>query len=545
MQVLTTAEQMQHLDAVAINTFGISSLVLMENAGRAFVDVLEQYAAPLDNKSVFMLCGKGNNGGDGFVIARHLSNRGARVHVVLLASRRDVKGDAKTNLEILRKMIASKKSSVTFDEILSTKKFSTLSKATSSLTPFRRREGESLIIVDAIFGTGFQGEVKGLYRDVIQWMNSQKAFVASVDIPSGVNATTGVVENVAVKADLTVTMGLAKIGHYVGEGREHAGNVAVVDISIPRFVLQHAEKQIRRHPETYRVELRDVREALPKRPLTAHKYSVGTVLVIAGSRSFIGAPFMTALSAMRAGAGAVILAIPKSLHSALTRKATEIMVLPLAETDEGTISKEAFETIEQRLGWADVVALGPGLSQNLETRRLVHKLVREIDKPLVLDADGLGMIASDVSILRRRTSATVITPHVGELRLLTKLDRDFIETHRVEVARSQAKHLGSILVLKGSPTATGTPRGVVYLNSTGNPGMATAGSGDVLTGIISSFLAQGMSPEVAAYAGVFVHGAAGDIAAKKFGERAMMAMDIADCLGEALKGIERDRSAHA
>jgi NAD(P)H-hydrate epimerase len=540
---------MQQLDAAAIKEFGIPRLVLMENAGRAFVDVLEQHAAPLSDKSVLILCGKGNNGGDGFVIARHLSNRGACVHVALLERKRDVKGDAKTNLGILLKMIASKKSSVALEEISSTRRFSRLTNTSRLLEVGQGMRSQpaptNRIIVDAIFGTGFKGEVKGFYRDIIQWINKQSAFVASVDIPSGVNATTGVVENVAVKANLTITMGLAKIGNYVGDGREHSGNVAVVDISIPRFVLRHAATPKRRHftEETYRVEAQDVRDSLPKRPLTAHKYSVGTVLVIAGSRSFTGAPIMTALSAMRAGAGAVTLAVPKSIHPALIKKATEVMLLPLDETDEGTISMKAFETIEKRLLWADVVALGPGLSQNVETRKLVHKLVQEIYKPLVLDADGLGMMAYDVSILKKRIFGTIITPHIGELRLLTKFDRDFIETHRVDVARSQAKNLNSVLVLKGSPTATGTPRGSVYLNSTGNPGMATAGSGDVLTGIIASFLAQGLLPEEAAYAGVFVHGMAGDIAAKKFGERSMMAMDIADCIGEALNAIELGRSS--
>lgn len=539
---------MQQLDAAAIKKLSIPGLVLMENAGRAFVDKLEHHIAPLHDKFFLILCGKGNNGGDGFVIARHLANRGARVHVVLLAKKKDVKGDAKTNLGIVLKLLASKKSSVTFDEIYSRKKFSRRTNSPLLLGERQRvrsqAETPNRIIVDALFGTGFQGEVKGFYRDVIEWVNTQNAYIASVDIPSGVDATTGIVENVAVNANLTVTMGLAKIGHYVGDGREHSGTVEVVDISIPRFVLRHSAASARRHAsaETYRIELEDVRESLPKRPPTAHKYSVGTVLVIAGSRSFTGAPIMTALSAMRAGAGAVTLAIPKSIHHALARKATEVMLLPLDETDEGTVSMKALDTIDKRLLWADVVALGPGLSQNLETRQLVHKLVQEVYKPIILDADGLGMMAYDLSILKERMYATIITPHVGELRLLTKLDRDFIETNRVAVARAQAKNLNSVLVLKGSPTATATPRGRVYLNSTGNPGMATAGSGDVLTGVVSSFLAQGMLPEEAAYSGVFVHGMAGDIAARRFGERSMMAMDIADAIGDALKTIETEES---
>ncbi len=533
MQLLATAEQMQQFDSSAINKYSLPGIVLMENAGRAFVDVLEKNVptslstgvGSLREKHVVIVCGKGNNGGDGFVIARHLSNRGAQVHVVLLCKRRDIKGDAKTNLDILLKIVSSKKSSITFDEVSSVKKLERLLKPD--------------VIVDAIFGTGFSGEVRGFYGEAIEWINNQQSFVTAVDIPSGVNSTTGIVENIAVKANLTVTMGLAKIGHYVGAGREHSGNVEVVDISIPNFILQHSNtppKGVLR--TTLRVELEDVKRLLPKRPLTAHKYSVGTILVIAGSRNLTGAPIMTALSAMRSGAGAVILAVPKSIHAAIIRKVTEVMVTPLDETDEGTLSLNALEAIEEKLLWADVVALGPGIAQHTETRELVYKLIETIYKPLVLDADALGSLAYNPVVLKKRKFPTIITPHVGELRLMTKLQRDEIELHRVEVARKIAKQFNCVHVLKGAPTATGTPDGRVYLNSTGNPGMATAGSGDVLTGIISSLLAQGMELDEAAYCGVFIHGMAGDIAARKFGERSLMALDILDCIHETFKAIE-------
>ncbi len=523
MQLLTTAEQMQQFDRLAIGKYSIPGIVLMENAGRAFVDFLEQHAGRLSGKHVVVFCGKGNNGGDGFVIARHLSNRGASVIVVLLGRRRDVKGDAKVNLTALLKMIASHHAGIALHEVGSVKM---LEKMTASLPH------SPAIVVDAIFGTGFSGSVRSPYKEAIEWINSRHSFVAAVDIPSGVNASTGVVENVAVRANLTVTMGLAKIGHYVGEGKDHSGIVEVADISIPRFLFA-----VRKNP-TYRIHAEDVRNVLPQRPHTAHKYSVGKVLVIAGSRNLTGAPFMTAVSAMKAGAGAVVLAVPKCIHAALIKKVTEVMITPLEETEEGTISPSALEQIEERVLWADVVALGPGLSQNLATRKLVHALVERIHKPLILDADGLGMMMYNISLLKQRRFETIITPHVGELRLLTRLDREVIERERVDVARTQAKKLNSVLVLKGSPTVTGTPEGLAYMNSTGNPGMATAGSGDVLTGVISSFLAQGMMPEEAAWAGVFVHGLAGDIAAKKFGQRSLMALDIMDAVPAALQMIE-------
>ncbi len=520
MQLLVTPQQMQRLDEAAITRSRIPGLLLMENAGRAFVDELEKRVGSLSSKRVVVICGKGNNGGDGFVIARHLLNRGCIVHVGLVSKRSDVKGDAKTNFDIFLKILSSKKAPASFTILHSPKASAQLPHAD--------------IIVDALFGTGFSGHVMGIQQKIILWMNSQKAFVASVDIPSGVDASTGVVENFAVKADMTVTMGLGKIGHYVGDGREHSGYVSVVDVSIPKFLFK-PEK----HP-TYRVLGSDVKSSLPERPLTAHKYSAGKVLLIAGSRNLTGAPIMTAQAAMKAGAGAGILLMPKSIHPALVRKLTEVMMNPMDETDEGTLALSSFDKIMEKVLWADVVALGPGLSQNLETRRLVHKLVAEIWKPLVLDADGLGMMAYDISILKKRRCETIITPHVGELRLLTKLDRDFIETNRVEVARSQAKQLNCTLVLKGSPTVTGSKYGEAYLNSTGNPGMATAGSGDVLTGIVASFLAQGMMPDEAAYCGVYVHGMAGDIAVQKYGQRGMMATDILECIGEALRRIEHD-----
>lgn len=524
MQLLATSDLMQQCDRAAITTYGIPGIVLMENAGRAFVDVLERHVGSMAGRRVLVVCGKGNNGGDGFVIARHAANRKAEVCVALLCKKKEIAGDAKTNLDIILKMMRSKQSGITLVEVRS-------SKVLDTLADFVNGKGRG-IVVDAIFGTGFSGEVKGLYRDAIQWINGQDCVVASVDIPSGVSSSDGIVGNVAVKANLTVTMGLAKVGHYVGEGRDHSGVVEIADISIPGFLFKAG-----RTP-TYRIQEDDVRGSLPKRPLDAHKYSVGKVLVIAGSRNLTGAPMMTSVAAMKAGAGAVVLATPRSIHAALIKKMTEVMIAPLEETEEGTLSLSALDDIERRLRWADVVALGPGLSQNLETRQLVHRLVEAIAAPLVLDADGLGMMAYNTALLTKRRSETIITPHVGELRLLTKLDAQFIESHRVEVARTEAKRLNSILVLKGSPTVTGTPRGEAFVNSTGNPGMATAGSGDVLTGIIASLLAQGMLPAEAAYAGVFVHGRAGDIAARTFGERGMMAMDILDCIPEALKEIE-------
>jgi ADP-dependent NAD(P)H-hydrate dehydratase / NAD(P)H-hydrate epimerase len=518
MQLLATAEEMQDVDRAAIRGIGIPGLLLMENAGRAFVEELENRIGSLASKHVAIVCGKGNNGGDGFVIARHLLNKGSSVSVLLLCKRREVSGDAATNLGILLKMLKSEGRRSSLREMKSARQF----------TGERRPD----VIVDAIFGTGFSGSVRGLQERAIRWVNRQESFVASVDIPSGVNATTGIVENVAVKADLTVTMGLAKIGHYVGSGRECSGEVNVVDISIPRHLYTRGKGRVNR------VLADDVAKALPRRPLIAHKHSVGKIFVLAGSRTLTGAPFMASQSAMRSGAGAVILGVPASIHGVLARKVTEVMVTPLEETQDGTVSLSAWETIRLRTDWADVVVIGPGLSQNPETEEVVLRLLSTVEKPVVLDADGLTMAASDLSSLKKRKHMTILTPHVGELRRLTGVDSDYIELHRVDVALKAARLLRSIVVLKGAPTITGTPDGHTFVNSTGNPGMATAGSGDVLTGLIASLLGQGMSGASAAFSGVFIHGMAGDMSAKKYGQRGMMAMDILQNIQYVFKSLD-------
>jgi NAD(P)H-hydrate epimerase len=516
MQVLVTADQMQQCDRSAIKTYGIPGILLMENAGRACVDELTDRYGSVDGRQVVVLCGKGNNGGDGFVIARHLLNRGARVHLALLCKKSDVKGDCRINLMVLLKMLKSRHAALTVQEI------------SGSLSRLPTPD----IIIDAIFGTGFSGEVRGLHRRAISWINEQQKHTVAVDIPSGANATNGIVESVSVKADLTVTMGLAKVGHYVGACRDHAGEVVPVDIGIPRAVYGSIGVP------TFRVHADDVKGMLPNRPLIAHKHSVGKVFVLAGSRSLTGAPVMCAYAAMRSGAGAVVLGVPRSIHGALVRKLTEVMITPLEETSEGTVAITALDAIKERVLWADVVVIGPGLSLNAETGRVVRTLVATTNKPIVLDADGLTAVAEETSLLKKRKSPAVLTPHAGELaRLLAKPSTE-IEVSRVDIARAAAGQLKSIVILKGSPTVTATPAGTVYMNSTGNPGMATAGSGDVLAGVIAALIGQGMRAEQAAYAGVFVHGLAGDRGTAQFGQRGVMAMDIADAVPGALALVE-------
>jgi hydroxyethylthiazole kinase-like uncharacterized protein yjeF len=515
MELVATAKEMQLCDRAAIAKFGIPSLLLMENAGRSVADVIESEFGSLSGKLIYVLCGKGNNGGDGFVVARHLYNRGANVSVFLMARWTQLTGDPKMNFRILQGIIKKDKSS-------------TLRLVESANASKLKRHPTPEVIVDALFGTGFSGAVRGEYEKVIRWMNGSDAKVIAVDIPSGVNADNGIVENVAVMADVTVTMGLRKIGLLVHRGRECSGRVHVADIEIPKIVYQ------RSGIHTWYVKQSDVGRMLPRRPLDAHKHSVGKIFVLAGSRGLTGAAVMSCSSAMRAGAGAVVLGIPKSLLPAVSKKLTEVMPNPLDETEDQSVSRKAIPEINRFVNWSDLVVLGPGLGRNKETEGVILELIETIKKPLLIDADGLNALAIDPKILKKRKSETILTPHTGELSRITKIPSEEIEKNRVGVARRESKALNSYLVLKGSPTVVGTPSGDVFINSTGNPGMATAGAGDVLTGTIAALWGQHISAAEASVCGVYLHGLAGDLAKEKYGEMGLTATDIIEALPRAI-----------
>jgi len=512
MDLLATADLMRGFDRQAIASLGIPGLALMENAGRAFVDELERARGPIRGMEVVVLCGKGNNGGDGFVIARHIANRGGSVLALLLAPRRSVGGDARTNLDIALRMSRAGRASLRVREL-------------KPGDGFPRRPD---VIVDAIFGTGFTGDARGPAARAIGWINGAEAYVASVDIPSGVDATTGTAGESAVRADLTVAMGLAKVGHYVGRGAELSGVVRVADISIPPALMSVKRGGV------FRVTSEDAAGVMPPRPRSAHKYNAGSVLVIGGSRSFSGAPLMAAQAALRTGAGSVVLAFPSSLRTVLARRLTEVILAPLEETPGGTLGEGSLEEAFSRTSRADVVALGPGISRDEEALRFVREFLSKADLPVVVDADALHALKGISPAGFGSPRPRILTPHTGEFSALTGVPSAEADAHRVEAARKAARSFRSIVVLKGSPTVTASAGGNVYVNSTGNPGMATVGSGDVLTGVIAGMLAQGGSPEGAAWGGVYVHGKAGDIARARHGMRGMVATDIAEALPEAI-----------
>lgn len=510
---------MRRADERAIKTYGIPGVVLMENAGAGIALAIARRMPHLAGKTVLIICGKGNNGGDGFVVARHLASIGARIHVALVGSATSYRGDALTNYRILKAMARDGVEPITIGRA-----------DAASLAKVSRID----VIVDAIFGTGFSGKLPRSVARLIEWINTQGVPIVSIDIPSGVEGSTGRVASVAVKANRTVTMAAVKTGLLCSAGREHTGAIEVVDIGMPSAVLLD-----RRH-KTFLFTPEDARKALPKRPLHAHKYSVGKVFILAGAKGYTGAAVLSALGALKSGAGAVHVGVPESVYPIVARKLTEPVIVPLPSTKEGSVALAAKDKIFERMEWADVVALGPGLSRHSEVMKLLGEIFGRGHRRMVIDADGLFLLSQlGLKALPRNGSAAILTPHTGEFAGLSGLSSREIESNRVACARSFAHkhHVG--LLLKGAPTATAMPDGTVVLNSSGNPGLATVGSGDVLTGLVAGLWAQGCSPLEAASTGAFLHGRSGDLAAAKLGERSLVAGDLIEFLPFTFQELER------
>jgi NAD(P)H-hydrate epimerase len=517
---LVTAEQMREMDRRTIEEFGVPGATLMENAGTGVFRLIAELLGEAQGKRALVFCGKGNNGGDGFVVARLLHEWGADTAAVLAGKAADLKGDARANFD------AATKAQVPIHEI------------TGSLVKWPQAEAlavaarESDVLVDALLGTGLSGEVTGLTRDLIEFINTTRAHaqtqVVAVDVPSGVDADTGRTWGVAAKADHTVTMGLAKVGLVLYPGAEYAGALHVADIGTPEEIIEQAEIAAEL------IERAQVRALLPPRRRDAHKGDFGRVLLIAGSRGMAGAAALCARAALRAGAGLVYLGAPESLNDILQTKVDEVITRPLPQTDAGTLSADALPLIEAHLRDCDALALGPGLSRNPATAELVRRLVRACTKPMVLDADGLNAVSEEPECLVRSAAPAVITPHPGEMARLMGSDIPAVQVDRLEAARTAAKRLGCVALLKGARTVIATPEGQVRICPTGNPGMASGGTGDVLTGMIAGFLGQGMSPFDAATAGAFLHGLAGDLAAASLTEVALVAGDVLDAIPLAL-----------
>jgi hydroxyethylthiazole kinase-like uncharacterized protein yjeF len=504
MKVARVSE-MRELDRRATEEFGIPQELLMENAGQAVYFAMLQELGIENNKFV-VFCGGGNNGGDGLVVARKIHSSGGEVKVFLLDDEAKFKGAAKKNFEMVSRMPIEMCRVNSADSVLA-----------------ELLDCDS--VVDAIFGTGLVRKVGGVYKDVIQLINESQSLVFSVDIPSGVNGETGEVMGVAVKADYTVAFGLPKLGNILYPGYEHCGKLYVSHISFPPALYDS---------DAIKVEINNPVE-LPERAKDTYKGSYGKALFIAGSSSYLGAPYFSALSFLKAGGGMSYLATPQSISPFLANKGSELILIPQKETPSGSIALENVERLLQLSEAADMAVLGPGLSLAAKTQELVRRLTPEIRKPLLIDGDGITAVAEDLRSIRKRKAPTILTPHLGEMSRITKMDADEIDKNKVDVLQRTARELSAVIILKGAHSLIGCPDGSVFINISGNSGMATAGSGDVLTGIIAAMYGLGLALEDAVRMGVFIHGFSGDIAAADKGEDGITAQDILDYLPEAMR----------
>jgi len=511
---ILTAIQMRAVDRRTVGSFGIPDLVLMENAGLRMADVLFAVIPDLSRRRVLVLCGRGNNGGDGFVVARHLAMRGVAVRALLFARRRQVEGAAAVNLE------AARRRGIPIDEVT----------GPVAWRRARRRLAETDLVVDALLGTGLSRPVEGLLARVMAEVQRSGVEVAAVDIPSGLQGGTGAVPGPTLRASHTVTFCRPKWPHALPPASERCGRVHVVDIGIPSAAVA-AEHPTLEWPEPFALAA-----DLPDRPRGAHKGDFGHVLVIAGARGKGGAARMTMLAALRAGAGLVTAAVPRSLQGRLVSGAMEAMTEGLEETADGSLALAALPRLLRLIEGKNVVALGPGLTRHPETERLVRDLVRRIRIPLVLDADGLNAFEGDIDGLPGRRPL-ILTPHPGEMARLAGISTRAVQGDRPGAAGGLARRLGCHVVLKGQRTIVARPDGRMSVNPTGNPGMATGGSGDILSGILAGLLAQGLEAGKATRLGVYLHGLAGDLAAARVGEMPLLARDIIEDFPRALRQL--------
>ncbi|HEY7727849.1 MAG TPA: NAD(P)H-hydrate dehydratase [Candidatus Eisenbacteria bacterium] len=539
---LVTAAEMAALDREAIQGRGIPSLRLMERAGRGVAREIAAWwrvrggrptgaeaagggarrgraasAGRVGSGRVALLAGRGNNGGDGFVCARHLRAMGYAPRVLVAADEAELSPDARANREACAR---ARVPVVFFPEPAAWDPGGEAARACA----------EADLIVDALLGTGSRGAPRDAIARAIECANHQARPVVSIDIPSGLDASTGHVETPTVRAALTITLALPKRGLAIEPGRSRAGEVRVVEIGIPDDLIAAVTPGLRKATAAW------ARSLLPRRPMDAHKGTTGRVLLVGGSAGLMGAVGMAGETVLRSGAGYCVAAVPESCLPILEARAAEVVKRGLPETQARSLASAAAEAIAAEAERADVIAIGPGLSRDAETAELARQLLMMLDAPLVLDADGLN--AFEGRGVRRSRGPLVLTPHYGEAARIS--GRTIAEVARDPIgwARAYADDSGAIVCLKSTPMITAVPGQPAILNDTGNPGMATAGAGDVLTGLIAGFIAQGVDPAEAASLGCYVHGLAGDVALRRMGMRGMIAGDILRAVPAALIALE-------
>ncbi|HEU4401453.1 MAG TPA: NAD(P)H-hydrate dehydratase [Candidatus Polarisedimenticolia bacterium] len=524
MEILT-CQQMRNIDRRAVTSYGVPEIVLMENAGFQVYAFLRRTYDDLAVRRILLLCGRGNNGGDAFVLGRHLRNGGFPFETLLFGRRAEVKGSAAVNLKALERLGVEPR------EV----------RGPADWSRSRRFLADSDLVLDGILGTGLSRPVEGLLASVFEDVNKAQADVVAVDIPSGLSGDSGDVPGPCISADYTVTFARPKIAHIFPPAEALCGDLRVVDISIPPQAVAQERVDLDLLDEADLVPLVPVRRA------DSHKGDYGHALIVAGSRGKGGAARMVALGALRAGCGLVTAAVPSGLQSALVTRAMEAMSEGLPETEAGSLASASLPGLLRLLEGKRVVAIGPGLTTHPETKTLIRDLVRRTPLPIVLDADGVNAFAGAPELLSGRTRPLILTPHPGEMGRLLGIRTAEVQARRVEVAREFARLHRCTLILKGHRSLVATPSGRVSVSPTGNPGMATGGSGDVLTGILAGLIAQGLEADSAARLGVYLHGLAGDLAAAKVGEIPLMARDILARFPQALARLrppgDVDRSA--
>lgn len=505
-----TAAQMRAVDKAAFERGCVPGIVLMENAALSCIDELFKDFPDIKKKRIAVFCGKGNNGGDGLCIARHLFNRGVYVSVFLAGSD-DYTQDAGINYDILSRMPV---------EITLLDDSAMLEYIIPSFD----------IVIDAIYGTGIHGIVRSPGYEIIEAINKYAAYVMSVDIPSGINADTGEVCGVCIKADKTVTFGAYKLGMLLYPGADFTGEIVVKGISIPQYIIDESPSKI------YVSDKLFAKKAFPKRVNNSQKGDYGKVFIIAGSKGMTGAAYLSSLAALNTGSGLITLGIPESLNPVLESKTTEVMTYPLADNN-GRLSRECIPAVLEQVKKSDAVLIGPGLGQGDDIYYILKAVLENSFSTVIIDADGINVLSKHIDILSAAKCNIILTPHCMEMSRLTGIGIDEIEKNRIGICSDFADRYGVTLILKGHHTLVTAPDQTQYINITGNSGLATGGSGDVLAGIILSLTGRGMSEEKAAALGVYLHGAAGDIAAEKYGENSMTPTNVVECISSAVTQI--------
>lgn len=516
MVPLFSTKLIRKVDEYAIRTLRVPSIVLMENASLEIFKFASEKLKEV-NKSgrIGFICGKGNNGGDGFALARHFINNGYKVSVIYLFDKAEMTEDCRTNFIILKNLLARFKDSKIM-KFRSLQDLSFLSKCN--------------MIIDAMLGSGIEGELREPYNSIVNKVNKLNSFKLTIDIPTGLDADRGYAK-LLFNADLTVTLGELKSGLYFGDGYAFAGKIRKGSIGISSLFYPKEKTT------EFLIESKDVLNSLPKRAKSVHKYSAGKVLIIAGSGKYPGAAVLTAKSSLKCGAGASILCFPKSVRSFVHKNLSEVVLKEYEDNDSEVLKKENLEDLLEWIKWADVVALGPGLGREEETQSAVIQLLKERKfRKIVIDADGLFAI-SDKKYKKINISDFILTPHHGEFCSLIGIEVDDLRKDILKYGRKFVKETGAYLVLKGAPTMIFLPNGKIMINTVGNPGMAKFGTGDVLTGVIAGFLSQVKDSEKALTAGVYIHSLAADLLVDKYTELGFTASDLMNNIPSAIRHV--------